>query len=282
MSNEESYDLLDAAEDDLIDDFLAGKLNARERKQFMQRFLASPERKRKLQFGDALKRFVEMAEKKGATGPKPFPVWQKTYGFFSNRMANAYAMAAMIAVLLIGAPLFYLRITDLRKELNHAAAQLSNVEQEREELKDQLVDNQSLSDRLKSPIHQLEQAFTNRKAAPSSLALLTLKLNPGMLRGSNHIPEITISSGFQSIEFSLTLLDDYYDHYRVTLFDAERRELLTRYRLKPKATGQGKSIVLTVPGELLSAGEYSLSLAGISDSEPPESINNFYFRSVTR
>src|SRR6187455_3128983 len=58
MSGEESYDVLAAAEDDLIDEFIGGKLSPRELDRFNNHFLVAPERKRKVQFGQALHRYV--------------------------------------------------------------------------------------------------------------------------------------------------------------------------------------------------------------------------------
>src|SRR5215475_6993365 len=58
MSNEEAYDLIEAAEDDLIDESLAGGLESDELDRFNNHFLAAAERRRKLQFSRSLQRFI--------------------------------------------------------------------------------------------------------------------------------------------------------------------------------------------------------------------------------
>ena|SRR5215831_3210815 len=59
MSDDEAYDLLEAAEDDLIDDSVSRKLKGREPHQFNTHFLIAPERAKKLQFGKSLGRYID-------------------------------------------------------------------------------------------------------------------------------------------------------------------------------------------------------------------------------
>ena len=59
MSDDQAYDLLEAAEDELIDTFLRGKLRGRDLDRFNSHFLKAPERNRKLQFSRSLIRFID-------------------------------------------------------------------------------------------------------------------------------------------------------------------------------------------------------------------------------
>ena len=58
LSDEDAYDLLTAAEDDLIDDSLTGHLTVEDLHRFRNHFLVAPERQRKLQFSRAFQRFA--------------------------------------------------------------------------------------------------------------------------------------------------------------------------------------------------------------------------------
>jgi len=58
MTEAELFDLLQVAEDELIDDHLSGALSANERGRFDGFFLSTPERRRKLSFAMALRRYV--------------------------------------------------------------------------------------------------------------------------------------------------------------------------------------------------------------------------------
>jgi len=88
---------------------------------------------------------------------------------------------------------------------------------------------------------------------------------------------MTVPANTKLVRVSLTLLDDNYDSYRVLLFDEGGRQLWTAPQLKATTTTTGKAVVVSVPGELLSNGDYNFSLSGISNGQPPENISSYYF-----
>src|SRR5438128_8771207 len=59
LSEEDAYDMTEAAEDNLVDEFIGGKLVGEELEWFNNHFLAAAERRRKLQFGGSLQRFID-------------------------------------------------------------------------------------------------------------------------------------------------------------------------------------------------------------------------------
>jgi len=69
LSDETFAEELEFVEDELIDEYLAGELSHEERLSFEETFLAHPERQRKLEAGQALKRYL------GTLPPPPSPVW---------------------------------------------------------------------------------------------------------------------------------------------------------------------------------------------------------------
>src|SRR5882724_403034 len=58
MAETEFFDLLQVAEDELVDDYLRGALSGDERGKFESFFLSTPERSRKLSFAMTLRRYV--------------------------------------------------------------------------------------------------------------------------------------------------------------------------------------------------------------------------------
>ena len=62
MSDKQGYDLLEAAEDDLIDDVLAQRLEGRDLRLFNEKFLSTPERQRKFQLSLSFQRAVAAAQ----------------------------------------------------------------------------------------------------------------------------------------------------------------------------------------------------------------------------
>jgi CHAT domain-containing protein/cytochrome c-type biogenesis protein CcmH/NrfG len=61
LSDENFAEELEFVEDELIDDYLLGELTPKERRSFGETFLAHPERKRKLEAAQALKRYLDAA-----------------------------------------------------------------------------------------------------------------------------------------------------------------------------------------------------------------------------
>jgi hypothetical protein len=280
MSDEKAYDFLVASEDDLVDDFLAGNLKPREIERFERHFLTTPERQRKLQFGRVLKQFIDRTDSGLLPQPKSLSFWQAAYEFLRYRPSRSYAYAVVVALFLIGGFWSFLRVAELGRKLDSTSNQLSYMQQEREEFKRQLGESQSLRDRLQAQLRTLEQAFADSKISTFARSSLALTLTPGLSRSSNKSQLLTISENTSMAHISLELMDDNYESYRVTLLDAGNKELWTRYRLTATATGQNKFVIVNVPGELLSPGNYSLRLEGTSESQPPENINSYYFHVV--
>ncbi len=58
MTGDTSLAEIEAAEDELLDEYLAGRLTESERAQFEQHFLSTPERQQKLRFAKVFRRYV--------------------------------------------------------------------------------------------------------------------------------------------------------------------------------------------------------------------------------
>lgn len=278
MSDDEAYDLLVAAEDDLIDDSLAGKLTRDESSRFNNHFLAAPERRHKLQFGRSFQRFVSSTER----ARKPSSFWAELARFLEYRPAARYALSALVLVITLGGGWSVFKIVTLQKQLNSTTSQLAEAGRQRDEVKRQLDESQSLGEKMRGQVQSLEETIAAVKFARTPETLLAFNLIPGISRSSTQIPNLAIPANARLVQFSLTLLDDNYPSYRAALMDANGQELWTRDRLPATATREGKAVVLTVPAELLSNGDYSFRLSGVSDSQTPENIGSFYFRSVRR
>jgi hypothetical protein len=274
MSDDEAYDVLTAAEDDLIDASLNGKLKSPDLDRFNKYFLAAPERQRKLAFDRSLRRYVK--ENRPASQPIHFGNFLAL--FFRTRPVLAYGCAALILLTVVAGTWSTFSVLQLQRELRSASDQLASVSSERETYKRQLDESRSAGQGLQTQLDLLERTIADLKSAPQ--ALLTLNLIPGISRSSNSIQRITVPTNAKLVRFSLTLLDDNYDGYRVSLIDDGGRQLFAAQQLKATSAGAGKAIMISVPGEVFSNGDYSFTLSGVSNGQPPESITSYYFRVI--
>jgi hypothetical protein len=276
MSGEESYDVLAAAEDDLIDEFIGGKLSPRELDRFNNHFLVAPERKRKVQFGQALHRYVgENSVVAPRVSIPPFSFRD----LLRYRPVFAYASCALM-VLILGLGFWTgFQFQDMRRQLNERELQFAA---EREDLRKQLDRSVALEQQLQSNFRELEQAVTNIKLSPSPGSpglLVAVALMPGATRAPKEIGVVDLRSNPQVAELSLKLIDDNnYESYHAVLVDDEGKELWSLDGLPAKSIRDEKVVVFVVPTRRLASGEFRVRLSGRSAANPAEKIDDYLFR----
>lgn len=101
LTEDDLFEELEIAEDELIDEYLNEKLSEDERERFEQNFLATPERQQKMRFSRSLNRYLRTIEsQEKATSPFGWHFW--------STQNWALPAAAAIAVIVIAAGLFWL------------------------------------------------------------------------------------------------------------------------------------------------------------------------------
>ena len=90
---------LSIAEDELVDEYLSGKLSDAEMKSFEDHFLIAPERRQKLRFARSFRTYVKSHADAEATASAPHGPENSVRRFFSLRSPSlAYSIAAMVLV----------------------------------------------------------------------------------------------------------------------------------------------------------------------------------------
>ncbi|HEX8186509.1 MAG TPA: tetratricopeptide repeat protein, partial [Blastocatellia bacterium] len=124
ISNDEYFELLLVAEDDLIDDYVKSKLPAGERERFEAYFLSTPERREKLGFARALLDYVSAesaaVQIKAASSPPRAAWWRQLASAQSLRLAAA-------AIVLVAAGLGAWRIFFYQSEVSKGMTALNNA-----------------------------------------------------------------------------------------------------------------------------------------------------------
>src|SRR5262249_17134248 len=159
----------------------------------------------------------------------------------------------------------------LQRELNSVTNQLASSEGDRENLRRQLDKSQTAERTLQAQLDALQTSNLGPKSSSAS-ALLALSLMPGITRSSSNLPQITLTPAASAVQFSLVLTDDNFTNYRASLMNVDGREILSRDKIAPTASREGKTVRVTIPAENLATGDYSFSLFGISDSGVPENV----------
>lgn len=97
MTDDEAYENLEAAETDLIDEYVRNDLSVADRARFDEYFLAAPERQDSVKFARALDRYIKTVPE-----PVPEPVQKKTsFLTFWRSRSFAFQFASALTVLLV-------------------------------------------------------------------------------------------------------------------------------------------------------------------------------------
>jgi hypothetical protein len=277
MTQESLFDELMVLEDELIDEYLKGTLSPVDRTDFEKHFLATPERRQKIQFAQALRKHVAAAALQQSPAPLSSPsFWQSLLALVRGQSpAFRYGFqAALSAVIVAG---LWMGGTTWR--LSTQVAQIRSqrsVSEEREQLvRQQLEEQRRRSQELEQ---QLALAQTQGQKLPeTSLSRLvaTLVLAPGIVRSSGPSKRVTISSETHLVELKLELADHSYQSYRVVLQDDGGSELRILNKLKPQRSGPNQFVVLTLPAKDLPTDDYLLKLSGANKAGEFEPLNSY-------
>jgi anti-sigma factor RsiW len=92
-----------AIENDLIDEYVRGELSAADQKRFESRFLASAERRKRVEFATALRTVVSESTvpKKNVVHDKPSWSWRDSLYAFLNGLNPAARLAFVAAMILL-------------------------------------------------------------------------------------------------------------------------------------------------------------------------------------
>src|ERR1043166_5485966 len=117
--------LVTAVENDLIDEYVQNDLSPTERRQFETRFLASAERRKRLEFAKALARVpVPAAERTVVSEPAQWFWRDSLYAFISGlNPAAKFAVVAVMLLLIAGGAWLLTETLRLRSQLTQLQAQ---------------------------------------------------------------------------------------------------------------------------------------------------------------
>jgi len=236
------YDELLMVEDELIDQYLSGEQSGAERESFEAHFALAPERRQKLRFARALKKYLNRtneAEARDVVIAKP--ALSKTvsaaesqrslFPFLPRNPIVAYSLAATF-VLVVG----LLSWTVLNRLRNPGSGETGQV--------------------------------------------LAVVLTPGLSRSldSPQIKKISIPPETQTLELQLELAKAEYATYRAEVLRSDQTMVATIEGLKPATAGAKASITVSLSATKFKRDDYSVKLAGKRADGVYEEVSGYVFR----
>jgi hypothetical protein len=246
FSDREYLDIIEAVEADLIDAYVRGELSASDRQQFERRFLASRERRTKVEFARAL---ADVAP--GSRGT-----------VFLRRPITAVRFALAAAAVLLVSALSWQTISTIA--LNRRVAQLEaqrRDQQNREQaLTRTLGEEHARADTLAAQL----QSATHGVAAIASLVLV-----PGVSRGEARREILVLPASAQLARIDIRLEPkDEAAPFRAELRTRSGTAILVLHNLRPRPSPTGPAVVVDIPASVLDTADYELRLQGVLDGKP--------------
>jgi len=298
--DDEFADRLSAVENDLIDNYVSGRLSQEKLERFASYYLASPTRRKKVKTAQVFQVYAENAVATGqvvlASGPSQTIARSNRSLLLLNFLPfnlPRLVLTAAAVLLLVGGGWLLFELSRLRRQIDQAeAARLSLAQRERELqelLEKQRIANSSVEselERVRKEKEQLERQLALEKQIAGSplpgLNIATFRLT-AQSRTGNQL-SITVPPGTDYLALQVELEPDDYPSYKaVLLTQPDKYPVAWRSeRLKSKVLGDSKVLEIVIPATLLKSGAYLLKVAGISDRGSAEGERGYPFSVVKR
>jgi cell division protein FtsL len=274
FENEELFEQVAAAEDELIDDYLAGELSPEMRERFEKTYLALPERRERVEFARALRqRLASEPSQEQVTLHRPRKV------FAARWLAAAAILFAVLGLY------FATDALRMRRELARLEAERATAAAREQDLARQIAQARGRGERLEQELARLnseEQRLNQQLAELQEHAgkSVSFTMVAGLLRDSGMLQTLRIPPDAATVRLTLKLPDASYSAYKAAIQTPEGREVWKGSAAPPPAGG--KPLVLTVPARALPSGDYILSLTGVTAAGRLEPAADYSFRVKNR
>jgi hypothetical protein len=274
FADAERLDEVWALENQLIDEYVRERLAQPERAQFEQSYLVSPRHRERVALARQLLKVVdEAAAQPDAAAPHVSP-WAS---FWAQLRGSQLAWGLALATVLLLASGVWLLRERAHQRAALAAAQLAQQQREAD-LANQLAVAQARNEQLAAELAEKERApqveVEKAPAAQAPARTLSFFLTASLLRGSSAPQSLTIPRRTQQVELKLRLASKDYPAYQAQLRTVEGGLVWNRQNIKPA----GLRVAITVPAAKLPAGDYILTLTGVTAAREAEEVNRYFFR----
>ena len=279
-------DRLAQIECDLMDDYARDRLSPQMRERFEQMYLASPDRRARLRFSEALVTKLDRDASRAVVARQSETAswWQKLFvPFIVGQRAFAFSIALVLLLMLLGSAWLFLRTSRLRNELAQTRATEAAREQHERELQQQLIDEQARNQQLIAELDRERAQPTPeigiappKNTAPAFVSLLLVA--SGVRGAETKSPTLSIAAGTQEVRIELKTAENEYQSYQLELHAVGGKAIFDHKSVKPTIRKSGANFRFAVPASKFTSGDYILTLKGIMPSGVAEDVSKSLFR----
>ncbi len=291
FGDDEFFEQLLVAEDELIDAYVRGELGGRKRERFESYFLSSPRQREKVKIARALVDCAtqsSVAVSQDAESRKPNNRRQSfldTIGI--NNWTLRLALAAAALVIVVGGSLFIIETVRLKNQVEQIQAERAEAQRREQELQQQIAEQGAHNERLAAELQRerserelLEQEMA--RAQRSSLNTITFILMPGLVRGTDEPKRLVIPRGAELVRINLDFEQGNYKSFRATLETVDGKRIWSSGPLAARSNKAGKIVTLELPAPLFTKGDYIVTLSRVGAGGSLEPVGEYYFTVVKK
>ena len=283
FADDDAFQQMIAAEDDLIDAYARGELTDSERRQFEQRFMNSSAGRERVCFARA---FVAVTPQ---TAPAVAPVTTPAPGFFASIFGNTtglrVAFAALAIAVLIGFPWLLVERSRLNRELVELREQHARLSQQAEALQRSVAaEKLKNTETLAVAGNQDTKPNANTDSGTTYVAEVrnvVFDVKPGATRGGAG-NTLRVSKNAKSIRLRLGLeAESSREEYRAVIETAEGRAVKS-FEFKVASGSHDRVSLPVLSARELRAGDYVVTLSGKQPDNTFERVASYSFRVVSK
>ena len=290
FQDQEYLATITAVENDLIDEYVRDEMPENLRQRFEARFLASAERRKRVEFAKALTQVASEYAFKEKSAVTPVSVsWRDSLDAFFRSLnpVAKFAMAAVVLLVLVGGAWLLTEMLRLRSRLTTLQAENQSRQALEQQVDLQRRRNEELTARLNQEKQQREQSeeslrklseSSNEKTPAPRSVIASLTLLPGISRGDGDKPSLVLAPETNLVRLQIGIdPEEQYKTYAVDIRSVAGRQVWTRENLTARDRRGARSIGLTLPTTALKPGEYELKLTGVTEGGATEDVGFYYF-----
>jgi hypothetical protein len=280
LTQDDSYQELLVAEDELIDAYVRGELPAPDRLLFEQRCLSSPHSRERVEFARTLFDSVSGNVVPARAPERPASWWRSLAGdFVVRRPALGFAFAAALFVIVLGGLWFVMDKWRTRPAPEQARGmQPAPVTPLESPAPIRPAEEPHLARLEERPPVRETPGRPSPVPAP---VIATFTLLSGLARGGNGAGPLVLPVGATEVRLRLTWEGDPYKQYRAVLSSPEGRRISSRDVTTGPAT-RSADLTLSFPADLFNSGDYVLDLSGAKAPGKWESVADYSFRIIRK
>jgi hypothetical protein len=280
FKDERLFEQIVQVEKELNDRYVRGLLPSTTRQRFEKYYLAHPNRRQRAFFAEALAAKAELSEEIVDALASPTLRWVDRLMLFLSGPKLAWASLIVVLSIAIIASWFFIETRHLHQQLTTLDSERISQEKRERELQQHVINERLRADSLSKELAELRDEHDAAPSPSKKAAFATLMLAIGGTRvidtGSPTV--FVIPAATEEVRVQLNLQEKNYPSYRVLLQSAAGNTIFTSGKLAATPRKSGATVTLLIPARLLSAGDYMLTLSGISQNGGVEDISKSMVR----